>query len=396
VSARIDPEAAALLDAYSPPPPVAPDWSDVLRRTPQARPRRLPRSGVALAVAAAAVLAATWLWPHSRGSVVQQALAAIDGGPVIHGVLQTELGPALVDLRTGTATKFPTTTEVWYDERVGSVEQTRAGGETSERDYLLVRNVPAGAARLSAGSGFWLGSYRAALRSGNVHLVGRGRVRGVAVDWLEGPALPLTDIASGTITQGRQRIAVDRRTFEPVYLELVAGGRRVSAMRVISIGTTTLAGSPLARPPAESPIVMATPAKDTPATTLRVATKTMARTPVVPTRTLAGLRRTWIGQPLYLVGVRMASLHEPAGVVLFYGDTLNFGQPDYQRRYVAISEFPSVDPVFSRKGAGYFPANGRAVRAGNTLTFRHRGLYVEVRASSAALALAGARAVARS
>jgi hypothetical protein len=396
VNGWIDPEAVALLDAYSPLPPVAPDWSDVLRRTRQTHPSRLRRGAVALAVAAAAVLAATWLWPHGQGTVVQQALAAIDGGPVIHGVVQAELGSQLVDLSTGSATRLSTTTELWYDERVGSVEQTRAGGATSARVYLLARNAPTGAARLRAGSGFWLGSYRDALRSGDVHLVGRGRLRGVAVDWLEGPMLPLTDTASGAITQVRQRIAVDRRTFEPVDLELVAGAHRISAVRVLSVDTTTLAGSPLAHPPAESPIVMGTPAKDTPGTTLGAATKAMGRAPVVPAAAVAGLRRAWIGQPLYLVGASMASLHEPAGVVLFYGDTLNFGQPDYMRRYVAISEFPSVDPVFSSKGAGYFPAGGRAVRAGKTLTFRHDGLYIEVRASSAALVLAGARMVVRS
>lgn len=392
MNAPIDPEAAALLDAFSPPPPVAPDWGDVLRRTPRAR-RAGVRGGAALALAAAAVLAATWLWPHSRGSVVQQALAALDGGPVIHGVLQTEVGPGLVDLRTGATRRFPVTTEVWYDDRVGVVERNRAGGKTSELSYLVARNSPPGAARTRAGEGPWLAGYRSALRRGEVRPAGGGSLNGVAVDWLDGPVLPLTDTASGKITPGRERIAVDRRTYEPVYFELVANGRRIAGVRVLSIETTTLARSPLAHPPAQAPITSATPGQDTPATTLRAAARAMGKAPLVLPPTVVGLRRAWIGQPLYLVGANMASLHEPPGVVLFYGSTLNFGQPDYQRRYVAISEFPGVDPVFSYEGPGYFPADGHAVRVGRTLTFRHGGLYFEVRASTAALALTAARVV---
>jgi hypothetical protein len=397
MNASIDRETVALLDELSPHPTVSPDWDDVVRRAPRAargtRRAWAVRGGVALAVAAA-VLTVTWLWPQNRASVVQEALGAIDSGPVLHGVVQT-VGARLVDLRSGAQSPVAATTELWYDERVGTFAQTRFRGEAMPSVYLPAGKPSRPTVHLDV-SGRFLTGYRSALRRGQVRLVGEGHLRGVAVDWLEGEPFVLSDSASGAGIPARFRVAVDRKTFKPVYAEVLAAGRRVSALRVLSIGTTTLARSPLAHPVrSHGPIVWRTPAKDTPATTLQRAASEMGKAPIVPSRTIGGLRRAWVGQPLFLVGTRTANLHEPAGVVLFYGHRQSFGQPDYLRPYVAISEFPSIDPLFTAQGRGYFPAAGKAVEVGTTLTFRQHGLYVQVKASSPALALAGARAVAR-
>jgi hypothetical protein len=394
----IDADTAALLDGYSPPPAVDPSWADVIRRAPAARrgprPATWAARGAAALALAAAVLAVTWLWPRNHDSVVQQALAAVDAGPVLHAVMQIEGDTRLVDLRTGASSPLVSRTELWEDGRIGAVVQTSLRGQTGPRVYLLRRNEP----RLAgARPEDLLRGYRDALRRGEFRSVGHGRVGGVDVDWLEGqPPLVLHDAASSGGATAHQRVAVDARTFEPVLIETFAGGRRVSTERFLGIATVPLAGSPLAHPPARPTLVSEIPARDTPSTTLAAAARTMGTTPRVPSRTVAGLRRTWIGQPLFLVGPTWASVHEPPGVVLFYGDTLNYRQPNYDRRHVAISEFPSLDPVFSREGLGSFPADGKAVAVRNTLTFRHGGLFVQVEASSPALALAGARAVMRS
>jgi hypothetical protein len=221
-----DPELLALADAIA---------------TTQAGRRRRRASrivGVAATAVALAALAVASPWQgSSRPSLVDRALAAIGGGPVLHAVLEPELPHQLaaVDLATGRERPLPATTEIWFDKQ-RNVERSifRIGGQL-KHESLQTRTrlvTPRGSFRTDVAPWLdpalreFLDGYRSALSSGRASRDGEGVVDGRSVTWLRFALEP-----------GYQRVAIDAQTALPVRVETFWGGppsvyavRRIEAL----------------------------------------------------------------------------------------------------------------------------------------------------------------------
>lgn len=117
--------------------------------------------------------------------------------------------------------------------------------------------------------------------------------------------------------------------------------------------------------------------------------------PVAPAR-IGDLARAWIGQPPHLLDCCGADTTQVRGVRLFYGKLDCAGQPDFGSPYASVTEFPERNAVVDAVGITYFPGGGDAILDGrgiagpHSATLRAHGLYVVIRASDDAHALAAA------
>ena len=389
-----DSRTLALLDRAAPPGEREPNWNDVRHRAgePVAARRRLwlhAAVPAAAAVAVAVLLAVAWPF-RGPSSVIDQAIAAVGSGPVTHVVLEDKIGAALVDLRTGTRTLVNGRTETWYEPQRGLFQVT-----TFRRRPTMTVFLPAsrgGAATMTYLQQF-VTSYRAALKAGEFHVTGRGMVAGLPVFWISSrPQLSYSDEGARLVRV--QQVAISRTTFKPVAMRETVNGvvQQGSSLRVLKTDTVS-------RLPARSARVTPMPrssgylvAPTSPRTTLAEVRASMHPQPVVPASRVAGLPRTWIGEPKYFIG-GPGALVQVAGAELFYGRLDYDGAPDHRRPYVSITEFPRANPVVTFMGLSYFPADGHAVLVGQRLTLETRGVYIVVDASSPDNAIAAGRAL---
>src|SRR2546430_2369445 len=117
-----DVNASELLDRYVPVPAGAGDWSAVVRDA-NARPRRWrlgAAAAVGIAILAVALVALLAPSRHGDGSVVDRALAALGGGPVLHVVTRSPYPRyELIDLATGERRPVYDEIEEWSDPQRG-------------------------------------------------------------------------------------------------------------------------------------------------------------------------------------------------------------------------------------------------------------------------------------
>jgi hypothetical protein len=200
--------------------------ADAIAQT-QSRRRRWPHLAAATALVAASaalLLVAPWGSGHEP-SLVQKALAAVGNGPVIHAVIESDVGLRSLDLATGRETPVPATTEIWFDQQ-RKVEHTimRLDGGVSEdmlqtptRMVSLQGAYPGARPILDPALARWVDGYREALANGGAKRAGEGTIDGRAVSWLE------LKPAEG----GSERVAIDKQTSKPVRVETVwpTGGR---------------------------------------------------------------------------------------------------------------------------------------------------------------------------
>jgi hypothetical protein len=182
------------------------DWPEVVARavaTGSASPelRRLPAPRRILAAAFAGVLLVLavvlipdWLGGDERVSLVDRALAAASGGPVLHAVLKIETektvidsgDPArrftVVDLATGRERAVETRIELWYDPERSLLHHVASIDGVVQSDALHTSRSP-GEPELAA---FFRG-YRQALADGSATLAGSDVVEGQRVEWLRFP-----------------------------------------------------------------------------------------------------------------------------------------------------------------------------------------------------------------
>lgn len=398
MSVHFDDETRRLLDEIALPLHRPADWNDVLvragARTPlrhvRRRRQRIMRP-VALAAtfAVAAAVATILVTRGGTPSLTQQALAAIGAGPMTHIIVEQGLNDRLIDLRNGKQTPAPIRIELWSEPRHGVVFERTSLGRT-QTIFLPVSQQPT-----SALTSFFFTDYRAKLRSGDVRELGKGRIDGQAVYWLETPA----ETPGATL-----RIAVSQSTFKPVHTELWQDGHRVggSGVRVLTIESLPLDAALFRRTAVkEVPMIGFDPSSN-PRITLAQAAKQMKRPPVVPARRIGGLRRVWVGPPRWQIGPDPMHQRAPAGVLLFYGTTEqyttvnDFGtRPNLNASHITITEYAHYNPVLARPfgGAGSFPTDGRALLRGSVLTLRHNGLWITIEASSPRLALDAGKAI---
>jgi len=355
----------------------------------------LPAVGSAVVLVTLLVLA----WPFTGGrSVLSQAAAAIGNGQVTHVVIDYGIGDSLVDLRTGARRPIHGRYEFWYDPSRGLLETLTFRGQTV-RSYLIPPKTLRGQANWLAS---FVSGYKSALRSGEYHVTGSGTINGTPVYWIaskpEYDASPDNGsngrFQNGSIYKRVTQIAIAKATYKPVYGRTQIDGHIEpgSSSHILSIETTPPKPALFANH--HNPrLGDAGSTPTSPKTTLAQAQATMHRPAAIPATTIAGLHRSWIGQPPYISGVASYKDEIP-GVTLYYGrlDPNNYGPP-YLAPYVSITEFPHANPIVTTQGLGYFPNNERAVLENHTATLKTHGLYVIINASSPQLATAAARAL---
>jgi hypothetical protein len=232
------------------------------------RPRawRLAALAAAAAVLGAAVAVALTLPWSEKASLVDRALAAVGEQPVLHVVIArpADSPSSLVQINTGRRIERIERTEIWFDHSRnlkktlttldGSVLdetlETDEGGFSQAGPVItcswiaahpvqatkmrvscnpngdngtVPRKVPERPPTLEEALTGFVDRYRSALASGRAHEVGRGRLDGRDVVWLE-----LPDDSDPPLTE---RVALDAATYKPV---LVAYGRGPTTFRVLT------------------------------------------------------------------------------------------------------------------------------------------------------------------
>jgi hypothetical protein len=201
------------------------NWTRVLADAGRSGRRARVLRVAVVAAAAVAVVGAALVSPfedEQPTGVVGRALAAIGEGPVLHVVFRGDYGTSLLELRTGKVTPVYGDVEVWYDPDRGAHYVSRFGGViTDERSIASsdlqesqVQRYRALAAR-----------YREALESGTARVVAQGRVGGRRVHWirLRGEWRPHRRDSKSHLSA--EEIAVDRETYEPVFVRQTLDGR---------------------------------------------------------------------------------------------------------------------------------------------------------------------------
>ena len=321
---------------------------------------------------------------HNQMTLVDQAIAAIGSGPMIHVVLDEGRNTQLVDLRTGKTTLLRSGAEVWSDPKLGTLWVSTLDGRPNQR---LIAPASKNAPVFAAWQPFVTG-YRAQLRSGAFHLVGTGQIEGQPVDWIASTPMVM-------------EIAISRTTYKPLYMrERINGAIKPgSGVRIITAETLPRQPALFAHRtvPFGPGLGVASGGGTGIPTTLRDARAAMKPDPVVPPARIAGLRRTWVGLPDYLAPPYNSYRDQIGGVALYYGHLDYTGHPTYQGSYISITEFPHRNAVVTFNGVSLFRQD-TAILTTHTdtiATMRTHGLYVIIQAGSRAEALAAARALAQ-
>jgi hypothetical protein len=217
------------------------DWGRVVtdadRGTRRAWVLRIAVVGVAAVVAVGAALVSPFEDERPTG-VIDRALAAIGDGPVIHLVTRGDWGGTTVDLSTGELTPVHAETEVWYDPARGVHYVSRFGGNVTTEsvrppDQLSEVEEAAYAALANR--------YRDELKSGKAKVVARGRVGDRQVLWIRVRSQWFPDAGDGREHLFAEEVAVDRTTYEPVYMRSTHDGRPVPGAGQLILKLETLA-----------------------------------------------------------------------------------------------------------------------------------------------------------
>ena len=193
-------------------------------------------------------------------------------------------------------------------------------------------------------------------------------------------------------------IAISRANYKPLYIRERIDGviARGTGVRVLTVETLPRQPALFAHHVTEvGPGLTGTPlSSGGTRTTLRAARAAMNPDPVVPAGRIAGLRRTWVGLPDYLVPPYNSYRDQVGGVNLYYGHLDYAGYPTYKGSYVSITEIPSRKAIVALWGVGLFQQDAAIVIDSKTATMKTHGLYLLIHASSRAQALEAARVLA--
>lgn len=359
--------------------------------------RRSALAGAALAAAVVSLLVAS---PWQRGhapSLVDRALAAVGRGPVLHSVIELDIGLTSIDLASGHETPVPATMETWFDTR-RQIEHsvTRIDGRIQDEAVRTPTGVVGswGAARggpapvLDPALAKSVDGYRAALASGEAKLLGDGMIDGHSVSWLE---LTPGDGSS-------ERVAIDKDSSEPVRVEMSWKSGATWTYNVRSIEGLP-EGSGNFQPPTP-------PTGPRPQSFMREPTQISPAdaTAVIPGALATG--SAFQGLPLTkVIRAKLSTLFEPradkepvisSGLEFDYGsNSLVDGRP-----YLWISEATQPNSQYGWR-PGLVPPSGDllVVRSGaqpsqgGTGLMVKNGIYLSISASTRGLMLGAARAL---
>lgn len=430
-----EPELLAILDAYA-----TTQVEEAYSTAPSSTWRRAfagRRRGPILAagLGAAALASALALLPMQLGErelgVVDQALAAVSTGPVLHAVLEVPVsdvthapGPVsftTVDLASGEERQVTATIELWYDPNRQLVRLLQRGGGAVTWELL---ETPAGVQdgrggresapppTVDAALAAFFKGYKQALADGTAVVVGSETIDGRRAQWLRFPPRNASGLP--------REIAVDTATYEPLLLRAVCPecSNAPPTYRVLALEGVSESRADFTPPTPRS--------RD-------VTTYAGSRSVVsaAEARTLLGGDALWSGSAVG--GKRLASIHllqlsshsdtPPShanvidrGVALqfVYGERSSLGaSAGTAGETVTISESADYEFVFSgfnfnnreagqplTLAGGAIPPEGEvalsSTRAGHwTAQLRANGLYVEIGGPSRALVLDAARALKR-
>jgi hypothetical protein len=416
------------IDLFDPPAPAMPERELTRRRAhllqeidliPAVQPRssrdvggttRFFRSGAwlglvgrrtALTVALAALIAAlAAVLPgqlsRNQMTLVDQAVAAIGNGTMIHVVLDEGRTSQRVDLHTGKTTLLRSGIEVWSDPKLGTVWISTLDGQPTQK-------IVAPTSQHASASAWWrpyVSGYRNQLRTGAFHLAGTGQVEGHPVDWIRSKPFSLVNGKTGVYREVVTEIAISRTTYKPLFFRQRINGviDRDSGVRVTT--AETLPPRPSLFKQRTIPFgpglrVASGPGTGIP-TTLSDARAAMKPDPIVPSAGLAHLHRTWIGMPDYLAPPYNSYLDQIPGVQLYYGRLDSTGHPTYKGSFISITEFPHRNSVINFNGISLFQNDVAIVSThmDTVATMKTHGLYVIIQAGSQDQAIAAARALA--
>jgi hypothetical protein len=213
--------------------------ADAVAATQKTR-RRVPARLLLLAAALAAAGSVALLVPLGEGgpSIVDEALAAIGSGPVVHATVEYSGDDALVDLATGKSTRRVHRIEYWFDaER--KLLHTRLS-----TDGVKITEVVEGAEMAHSDLGSWktdgfspqldpalagfATGYREALEDRSAREVGKTKIG----------LRPVTLLAFQRGTREVLTVAVDEETGRPLrFWSTYAGGRRSPDFEVVELRT---------------------------------------------------------------------------------------------------------------------------------------------------------------
>lgn len=362
---------------------------DEVRRGRTAR-RLVPLAVVVAVLVGLAVTLPGRIAP-TRMTLVDQALAAFGRGSTIHVVIEQPDAARLLDLRTGQSRALTSRMEFWSDPKLGSVFIRELGGVATQR--LASSRVTW--AEAAAEWRPFVAGYRRQLERGAYHVVSRGRIGGTPVIW----------IAASALADGRaQEIAISTTTYKPLYLRELVNGRVVAGSGARVVVAETIAPQPTlfvrAAPMGNGGWTGTANGHTGIPTTISAARASMNPDPIVARTRVAGLRRTWIGLPDYLLPGASSYRDQVDGLSLYYGKLDDYGDPTYAGAFVSINEITNGRAARLMLGPGYFRAGKAVVTRGQgngpaMAALRAHGLYVIVTASNAGKAIAAARAVGR-
>jgi hypothetical protein len=261
-----------------------PDLLAIADAVAETQRRRQPVSrrafAIAAAIAAAAVVALVAPWGDRGPGVLDRALAAIGGGPVLHAVVEYSADDAIIDLATGASTQRVHRTEFWYDQERRSLRTRIATdgviltelvqtpeGAVSDTGPINTGGEPLQLDPLFAG---FASGYREALEDGTAKVAGETTVDGRRAKVIE------FERQVETTT-----VLVDAETYRPLrFYSVFDAGRRSPTWTVVHVETVARDPSQFEAPPRAAPRPTAGTASGGEDTTLAEAQRVLGRAPL--------------------------------------------------------------------------------------------------------------------
>jgi hypothetical protein len=366
--------------------------------------RAVSVAGVAVAAGAGAAAIAWSFGGGAHGTVLQRAAATLGDGPVLHFVVRSGWGGALIDLETGTRNYLYATEDFRYQPGRRIHEVTRFAGVTQG-------DLTYSAGRLSSLDkklGSLVTRYRQALRGESALVLGRSLVEGQPVYWIRVDSESLPD-ARKRLHKWAYDVAVSQKTFEPVAVRELRDGRRVPDGNsiVLEAESGPSGEGNFRRVPHDSnrlPLKIGWTGFLTPSE----ASGVLGRPALWAGQSVAGLDLARIWKDVRGEGHNRKSggwVKTYTGVTFFYGTLDANGDPASSRNansaanplpFVQVSESRTLDSLFQRVVTNYSPPEGSIlVFDGGVAVMKKDGLFVALDASSEGVLLAAARALER-
>ena len=405
----LDPPEVSTPDENLPPDPQPTRWDSVIEAAETANRKRLRWlvSAVSVAGLAVAATAGALAWPFgggAHGTVLQRAAASLGDRPVLHFVMRSGWGGALINLKTGSSNYLHATTEFWYEGGRGIHEVSRFAGVAQwDATYSAGRLFS-----LDRTLGSLVTRYRQALRNGSALVLGRDVVEGQPVYWIRVDSEMRPDVHNRRHSLAHD-VAVSRETFAPVAVREVRDGNPSPDVNSIVLKGESVPKDEgnftrIPRVSSDLPWRIARTGFLTPSG----ASAVLGRRALWAGHSVAGLDlvRTWKDERSEGYERRTRSWAKTyTGATFYYGTLDENGDPASSPNttsaatpvpFVQVSESRTLDSLFEPVVTNYSPPEGSIlVFDSGTAVMRADGLNIVLGASSKDLLLTAARRLTR-